>query len=79
MRRLMALVLLGSLLVVNERGDTIARVQERLGDYVDLFGPHSERLGWGLIRGRDVELFDQNSRRIGTWHRDRGVIRLERK
>lgn len=79
MGRLMSLLLLGSLLVVNERGDQIARMQERHGS-IDVFDAHSNRLGWGRVnRGGDVELFDTRGNRIGTWRRNRGVIRLERK
>lgn len=76
---LLALLLLGSALLLNEQGDVVGRAQERPGD-IDLFDAHSNRLGWGRQHWNgDVELFDVRGRRIGTWQRDRGMIRLERK
>lgn len=75
---LLALLLLGSALLLNERGDVIGRAQERRGGYVDLFNADSTRAGWGRVRGDTIELFDVRGNRIGTWQRERGVIRLER-
>lgn len=79
MRRLMALLLLGGALLLNEQGDVVARVQERPGGYVDLFDAGSGRLGWGRVnRDGSLELFDTRGNRLGTWERDRGLIRLRK-
>lgn len=42
---LMALVLLAGALLLNERGDTIGRAQERHNGPIDLFDADSNRLG----------------------------------
>lgn len=77
--RLMALLLLGGALLLNEQGDVVARVQERPGGSIDLFDADSNRIGWGRqSRTGDVELFDTRGNRLGIWHRDRGVIRLRK-
>lgn len=79
MRRLMVLLLLGGALLLNERGEVVGRVQERPGGSIDVFDADSNRLGWGRqSRTGDVELFDVRGRRLGTWQRDRGLIRLRK-